>query len=86
MDNPVEANPFKCPNCDGDEVGIIQCVSPDFEAENHDPWLKVMRSQGCANCGRLIPAHLGERWNNKTAAEAKREWFEVYEKTSTKPK
>jgi predicted RNA-binding Zn-ribbon protein involved in translation (DUF1610 family) len=82
MDETIEENAFKCPNCDGEEIGEMLHVSPDLKTESHNPWSKVLHRQGCASCGCLIPAHLGERWSNLTFADAKREWHEIYKETS----
>jgi predicted RNA-binding Zn-ribbon protein involved in translation (DUF1610 family) len=79
MNNPIDEKSFICPNCDGEERGETLWVSTDVNDAN--PWAKVLQRQRCVSCGRLIPAHLAERWNNRTIAKAKREWFEIYENT-----
>jgi hypothetical protein len=72
----VKKEGFICPNCGSTEAEFMTMVSsiPDGE----DPWSSVLQVLTCAKCKRKIPAHLGERWNDRTVEEARSEWSETY--------
>ena len=49
-----------------------------------DPWSGILQRIQCGSCHSVIPAHLGERWDEISVEEAKHEWQTVYR--STQPK
>jgi hypothetical protein len=95
LSNPVEAamatkiddndttdtlNSFACPACGGREVAEELCISPSFDAAHSgDPWTFVLQRIRCADCGEMIPSHLGRRWKGLTHAQAQRQWREVFQ-------
>lgn len=50
----------------------------DADHDPDDPWMEILQSHTCADCGWEIPAHLAERWSGITYEEAQTEWREVY--------
>jgi hypothetical protein len=71
---------FKCPECGSDKIRSELNVSTD--PNSNDPWSKVLLQFECNGCHSYIPAHLGERWNNITYEEAKKEWLLKYKKNT----
>ena len=71
---------FLCPECGSVEAGMELMVQtiPDEK----DPWSSVLQIIECARCSFSIPAHLGERWNDRTAEAASEEWRRVYRATA----
>ena len=69
---------FICPECNSKEYKSHLFVStiPD----PNDPWSNILQQFECANCENYIPAHLGERWNDISFDEAKKQWLEIYKK------
>ena len=75
-------NTFKCPECGSSKVASTLCVSPDWSitGKASSPWSYVLQQIHCDYCDQYIPSHLGERWDNITYNEAKKEWFLKYKK------
>jgi len=80
MDTSKEDNSFICPNCGSNvSTGTIHISQDDCP---DDPWSSILQVDNCALCRHTIPAHLGERWDNRSIEEARKEWLGVYkEKT-----
>jgi|TARA_Y100000310_G_C20578950_1_gene761976 hypothetical protein len=77
-------NEFICPECGSKEAGEHMMVSkePPTAKSKEDPWASVLQQTECASCKKIIPIHLGERWDNISIEAAKKEWKELYRKTS----
>ena len=75
---------YKCPECGATEIRSHLCVSTDWSTggEATSPWSYVLQQLCCAKCDSYIPSHLGERWDDITYDEAKREWLLKYKKTT----
>ena len=69
---------FQCPECGSIKIKSHLYVStiPDPD----DPWSSVLQQLECASCNSYIPAHLGERWDNISYEEAKKEWIKIYKR------
>jgi hypothetical protein len=78
MSDSQYGNSFICPNCGGRVPGTITNISTVGPTD--DPWSKILQTTDCVLCRQTIPAHLGERWNNISIEEARKEWLEVYKK------
>ena len=78
IDESQEGKSFVCPNCGGCVPGDIANISRVGPTD--DPWSRVLQTIDCALCRHTIPAHLGERWNNRPIEDARKEWLEVYKK------
>jgi hypothetical protein len=68
--------PFICPECSSRESSII--LNVETAHGDADPWTGVLQRIICAQCGSVIPAHVGERWNGMSIAAAQREWKKTY--------
>jgi hypothetical protein len=75
---------FICPECGSKESREQMMVSkePPTGKSKKDPWASVLQQMECASCKKIIPAHLGERWDNMTVEAAQKEWKELYRKTN----
>jgi hypothetical protein len=71
------AGVFFCPECGSHEVRSMEATAL-MAPDPADPWSLVWERITCGNCGMLIPAHLGERWNHRTPVEAAEEWNSIY--------
>ena len=71
---------FICPECGSKEPGVIQQVEPD--PSDPSPWRDILERIVCAQCGFIIPAHLGERSDGMSVDAARREWRDVYRSTA----
>lgn len=72
-------NTFSCPACGGRGVAEELCSSPCFDAaRSGDPWAFVLQRIRCADCGEMIPGHLGLRWKGLTQAQARQQWRGVF--------
>ena len=69
-------NKFICP----------ECGSQDEPNELFISWDSVLQQMECISCNMVIPAHLGERWNNITIEQAQKEWKAIYKKNNKKQK
>ena len=70
---------FICPNCGSTESKDEQYISKDApDPKNTNPWSSVLQIITCKQCHREIPAHLGERWDNRSIEDAKKEWIEQF--------
>ena len=69
---------FICPECNSKEYKSHLYVStiPD----PNDPWSSVLQQLECGGCNSYIPAHLGERWDNISYEDAKKEWIKKYKR------
>ena len=69
---------FQCPECGAIKIKSHLYVStvPDLD----DPWSNVLQQLECASCNFYIPAHLGERWDNISYEDAKKEWIKIYKR------
>ena len=77
-----EEGAFICPECGSTEAGSQAMVSPLFDAG--DPWSSVLQIIACAKCDFIIPAHLGERWDQISIEEAQQSWKNDYRDTAEK--
>ena len=76
-------NEFICPECGSKKAGMQSMVSRPTPTEgNEDPWASILQDIECLSCKKIIPAHLAERWDDISLEEAKKEWKEIYRKTS----
>jgi len=77
------SNEFICPECGSKDDGIQMMVSKSPpEKDDKDPWTSVLQQMECNSCKNIIPAHLGERWDNMSIEAAQKEWKEFYRKTN----
>ena len=69
---------FQCPECGSIKIKSRLYVStiPDPD----DPWSSVLQQLECVSCNSCIPAHLGERWDNISYEDAKKEWIKIYKR------
>ena len=69
---------FQCPECGSIKIKSQLYVStvPD----PNDPWSSVLQQLECGGCNSYIPAHLGERWDNISYEDAKKEWIKIYKR------
>ncbi len=67
---------FLCPECGSRGTDIRTMIEPVHDLA--DPWTSVFQTDTCAACGYEIPAHLGERWQGRSAEGAQKEWRKVY--------
>jgi hypothetical protein len=67
---------FICPECGSHKTDVTILV--DGGDDGCDPWNATMQVHLCAGCHTGIPAHLGERWNNRSIEQAQKEWREIY--------
>ena len=76
-------NSFQCPECGATKVASNLYVSTDWSVtgEVSSPWSYVLQQILCANCDEYIPSHLGERWDDISYEDAKKEWLIKYRKT-----
>ena len=76
-------NTYKCPECGSTEVGSQLYVSPDPSSYDNidNPWSHVLQQILCGKCNNYIPSHLGERWDDITYLQAKKEWVAKYKTT-----
>ena len=82
-------NKFICPECgsqnDPDELFVSK--EPILGAsDKKNPWDSVLQQMECISCNMVIPAHLGERWNNISIEQAQQEWKTIYKKNNKKQK
>jgi hypothetical protein len=77
-----EKDTFICPECGSTEASSLLMVSTTFDPR--DPWSSVLQRITCAKCDYVIPAHLGERWNNISIEDAQQEWQKEYRETAWK--
>ena len=71
---------FICPECGATESKFEQYVSKDPPIpKDKNPWSSVLQIITCKQCHREIPAHLGERWDNRSIEDAKKfgSYFEL---------
>ena len=73
---------FICPNCGSSVSTETTYISRDYCPD--DPWSSILQTIKCALCSHTIPAHLGERWDNISMEEARKEWLELYKESSQK--
>ena len=73
MDN----DDFKCPNCECEEILEQKFLSIE-EPNDLNPWSSVTQVIKCDSCKKTIPAHLGERWDEITFEEARKEYFKKF--------
>ena len=72
---------FICPECGSKEDRIQMMVSKlPPKKSDRDPWGSVLQQMECNSCKNIIPAHLGERWDNMSIEAAQKEWKEIYRK------
>ena len=72
-------NDFLSPNCGSTESTVEQYVSMDPPVpKDKNPWSSVLQTITCQKCLKKIPAHLGERWDNRSIEDAKKEWIEQF--------
>ena len=67
---------FICPECGSHAVGEMLMVETHFDEA--DAWSGVLQRYRCRDCASVIPAHLGERWDDQTIEQAQSEWREIY--------
>ena len=71
---------FKCPECGATEVASNLCVSTDWSYwwRSYKSLVIVLQQLLCKQCDSYIPSHLGERWDDITYENAKKEWIEKF--------
>jgi len=69
---------FQCPECGSIKIKSHLYVSTISDPD--DPWSNVLQQLECASCNFCIPAHLGERWDNISYEDAKKEWIKIYKR------
>ena len=70
---------FICPECGSTESKYEQYVSINpQDSKDKNPWSSVLQIITCQKCLKKIPAHLGERWDNRSIEDAKKEWVEQF--------
>ena len=79
-------NQFLCPECGSKDGGLETLIDKVMNEKSKDPWVSVLQEIECSSCGSVIPAHLAERWDNRSIEDAKKEWKEKYKKNNQKQK
>lgn len=74
----TKSSAFLCPECGSNEVAAVTMV--ETNPNGHDAWDSVFERITCGKCKSVIPAHLGERWDELSVERAKLEWQEQYRK------
>jgi hypothetical protein len=77
----IDPGGFICPECDSRDVKEEVMISRP-QPTGKSPWEGILQQMECASCKMIIPAHLGERWDNMSIEEAQKEWKKNYRKTS----
>ena len=77
----IDPGGFICPECDSRDVKEEVMISRP-QPTGKSPWEGILQQMECASCKMIIPAHLGERWDNMSIEEAQKEWKKIYRKTS----
>ena len=77
----IDPGGFICPECGSDQYteGAFVSKEPPMK-KSKNPWNNVLQTMQCSLCKKIIPAHLGERWDQITIDEAKKEWNNDYKK------
>ena len=77
----IDSGGFICPECGSDQYtkGAFVSKEPPM-TKSKNPWDSVTQTMKCSSCKRIIPAHLGERWDKITIDEAKKEWNDDFKK------
>ena len=70
---------FICPECGSDIGNELLMVETLFEP--NDVWSGVLQRYRCKACRSVIPAHLAERWDNRSVVAARTEWQNIYRAT-----
>ena len=71
-------NSFQCPECGS--INIKSQLYVSTVPDPNDPWSSVLQQLECGGCNSYIPAHLGERWDNISYEDAKKEWIKKYKR------
>ena len=82
-------NTFICPECSSQDEPNELFISKEpilGASYKKDPWGSVLQQMECISCNMIIPAHLGERWNNISIEQAQQEWKTIYKKNNKKQK
>ena len=62
------AKEFICPECNSkqepEELFTSKGPHPDSSSKKSDPWDGVLQQMKCVSCHMIIPAQLGQRWND----------------------
>ena len=69
---------FKCPECGS--LKIKSKLNVSTIPDPNDPWSVVLYQLECEGCNSYIPGHLGERWDNISYEDAKKEWIKKYKR------
>ena len=80
---------FVCPECSSQDEPNELFISKEpvlGASPKKDPWDSVLQQMECISCNMVIPAHLGERWNNISIEQAQQEWKTIYKKNNKKQK
>ena len=80
---------FICPECGSQDEPDELFVSKEpilGASYKKDPWDSVLQQMECISCNMVIPAHLGERWNDISIEQAQQEWKAIYKKNNKKQK
>ena len=85
------AKKFICPECNSKEEPaeriLVSKDSPsDSTSKKSDPWDSVLNQMECVSCHMIIPAHLGERWDDLSLEQAQKQWKDLYKKNNKKQK
>ena len=80
---------FICPECGSQDEPDELFVSKEpilGASDKKNSWDSVLQQMECISCNMVIPAHLGERWNNISIEQAQQEWKAIYKKNNKKQK
>ncbi len=75
---------FICPECGATSSAGRRRVSRTWPPDPGSPWSGVLHDVTCAECGHVIPAHIGYRWG-LTLEAARKEWVDLYRGTGPYP-
>ena len=84
------AKEFICPECgskeEPEELFISKGPPSNSSSKNSGPWDSVLQQMKCVSCHMIIPAHLGQRWNDLSLEQALKQWKDLYKKNNKKQK
>ena len=84
------AKEFICPECNSkeepEELFTSKGPPSDLSSKKSDPWDSVLQQMECVSCHMIIPAYLGQRWNDLSLEQAQKQWKDLYKKNNKKQK
>jgi hypothetical protein len=72
MNDETQSQSFICPECGGITPADRMQISPS--PTDTTRWSRALSRIVCADCCRILPAWLAERWNGVSIAEARQIW------------